>query len=174
MDTEDKVLQSLEKKIRAIVNSFTKGKQISLDDREDFRQELRISALKAIRKYNPNKGASIETYVGVVCENDMKDLMKKSNHPIFQMIPLDDLEDYDEPVDDLDLEKTVLDTISLQNMKDKIYASCKDETDISIVQLVMQGATNTLIGQMLGINKNTVGKRIKRLKHNVEAGRRFE
>ena len=133
------------------VSSFLRTLKIRGVEREDAAQELRISIIKAWRKFDKTKGVKFHTYLHVSMLNAIRALANKSN----RTPDLDSIERMSETEGLSNKEPEDLSAIEFLEdveIEDLLFRSQLTKVEVDFLNLKIQGFSNDEIRKVIKVN----------------------
>ncbi len=134
-----------------------------IQDFEDFLQDIYIVIFQGLEKYNPNKSATLLTYVANIIKNKAIDSLikkKKEKYATYSPLSYSD-ENYNNPYLDVS-EDYNHSKIILEEVIDEV----KDSINKNILKLKAKGYNDKEISSLLCLSGASISVRIKKMKKN--------
>lgn len=138
-----------------LIYSFCKKYNLNVDE---WYGVAAIALCKAAIRYD-NKTYKFSTFAYIVMRNDVRIEMRKNRKNVYGFI------------DDMESElSNIEDTFNIED--DIYYKEFLDKYDKEhIMQLKLRGYTNSEIGQMIGRSRDYVGRKLKKIKKEIQRDR---
>ena len=179
-DIEEYLLEKYKPLVRKIAK--TDAFKISGGDHDDILQEGMIGLMKAIKSFDPRKGASFFTFAALCIRGQMINAVEASNRDknaaLNSYVPL-----YEEgegetrdgrpltPIDGLStrsVEDVVIDIDTVRELNRKIHEELSD-FEVRVYEMYLSGMNYSEIADILGKDKKSIDNAIQRIKNKVRS-----
>ncbi len=176
-DIEEYLLEKYKPLVRKIAK--TDAFKISGGDHEDLLQEGMIGLMKAIKNYDPRKGASFFTFAALCIRGQMINAVEASNRDknialnsyisLYESTNEDGEAKLMDSVDELmtrSVEDVVIDIATARELDRRIHMELSD-FEVRVYEMRMTGMEYTEIAAQLGKDKKSIDNAIQRIKKKV-------
>ena len=163
--------EMVQEKSRKLCNYIRKKFNLMRHDREDCYHRIIANFLEMVPTFDSSAktpGEFIDSKMWIIYKREFRYLAKESNRPKklnhnFEKIShLRDCDDYD------NLKTTKSDDQNLRIDVQEVIENLEDQESKQICRWLMDGLNNSEIADLLGIHRNTVGIKIRKLRKYFE------
>ncbi len=176
-DIEEYLLEKYKPLVRKIAK--TDAFKISGGDHEDLLQEGMIGLMKAVKNYDPRKGASFFTFAALCIRGQMINAVEASNRDknialnsyisLYENTSEGGDSKLMDSVDELmtrSVEDVVIDIATARELDRRIHMELSD-FEVRVYEMHMDGMEYTEIAKQLGKEKKSIDNAIQRIKKKV-------
>ncbi len=167
---EDDVAEYLLEKYKPLVRMRARELYLVGGDREDLLQEGMLGLFKAIREYDETRGASFETFAGIVISRQMYSAIaaaqRQKHQPLNESVSISEIEENHEEIK-LGLaespESIIMQMENMQALRDQITRSLS-KMEKTVFDLYLQGLDYTTIARKLDKSPKSIDNALQRIR----------